>query len=220
MTVNGKEISAAAVQRKFYFALNKPKGFICRCGRPVCKFCMRWLLPLACFSCRASQGCMCKCLRVTNRPAHVCCRSNVGLHEDGGEGRLVVSLFDEWIARWQQRQAAKARAGGGGGKPVAPRLFTVGRLDVQSVGLIFVTNDGDWAHRCGGCRHRVAGRVLVGQRPAEGLHCRVTIFACGRAAILALNCTAPGAPPASISRFPQTLNNTAYCVSAWSSPAG
>ena len=71
----------------------------------------------------------------------------MGLQEDGGEGRLVVSLFDDWIARWQQRQAARARAGGGGGKPVAPRLFTVGRLDVQSVGLIFVTNDGDWAHR-------------------------------------------------------------------------
>ena len=33
-------------------------------------------------------------------------------------------------------------------KPV-PRLFTVGRLDVQSVGLIFITNDGEWASRYG-----------------------------------------------------------------------
>lgn len=89
--------------------------------------------------------CMCVCRAASlNLPP---CRSNVGLQEDGGEGRLVVSLFDDWIERWQQRQAAKARAGGSGGKPVAPRLFTVGRLDVQSVGLIFVTNDGDWAHR-------------------------------------------------------------------------
>lgn len=40
VTVNGREISAAAVQRKFYFALNKPKGYICRCAagllRSVC----------------------------------------------------------------------------------------------------------------------------------------------------------------------------------------
>ena len=30
---------------------------------------------------------------------------------------------------------------------IPPRLYTVGRLDVASVGLIFVTNDGDWAHK-------------------------------------------------------------------------
>ena len=110
VSVNGREISAAAAQRKFYFALNKPKGFVC---------------------------------------------SNKSEHEDGGEGRLVVSLFDDWIARWRQRQARLARGGGGGDRgsggggatAVPPRLFTVGRLDVQSVGLIFVTNDGDWAHK-------------------------------------------------------------------------
>jgi 16S rRNA U516 pseudouridylate synthase RsuA-like enzyme len=30
---------------------------------------------------------------------------------------------------------------------IPPRLFTVGRLDVASVGLVFVTNDGDWAQK-------------------------------------------------------------------------
>ena len=101
--MNDRQVSAAAAQRKFYFALNKPKGFIC---------------------------------------------SNKSEHEDGGEGRLVVSLFDDWIARWQFRESARARASGGTApKPVRPRLFTVGRLDVASVGLIFVTNDGDWAHK-------------------------------------------------------------------------
>ncbi|EFN50580.1 hypothetical protein CHLNCDRAFT_14498, partial [Chlorella variabilis] len=98
VAVSGREISAAAVQRKYYFALNKPKGYIC---------------------------------------------SNKSEHEDGGEGRLVISLFDDWLARWRQRQARPG--GGGGGLP--PRLFTVGRLDVASIGLIFVTNDGDWAHK-------------------------------------------------------------------------
>ncbi|KAI3428645.1 hypothetical protein D9Q98_007468 [Chlorella vulgaris] len=100
VAVNGREISTAAVQRKFYFALNKPKGFIC---------------------------------------------SNKSEHDDGGEGRLVINLFDDWLARWQLRQARIACGGGSGGPP--PRLFTVGRLDAQSVGLIFVTNDGDWAHK-------------------------------------------------------------------------
>ncbi|KAL4433084.1 hypothetical protein ABPG77_006511 [Micractinium sp. CCAP 211/92] len=101
VTVNGREISREAVQRKYYFALNKPKGFIC---------------------------------------------SNKSEYEDGGEGRLVISLFDDWLARWRQRQARLSR-GGGGPAGLPPRLFTVGRLDVQSVGLIFVTNDGDWAHK-------------------------------------------------------------------------
>jgi 16S rRNA U516 pseudouridylate synthase RsuA-like enzyme len=100
VSVNGREISAAAAQRKFYFALNKPKGFIC---------------------------------------------SNKSEHEDGGEGRLVINLFDEWLGRWAQRQGRISAGGGAGGPP--PRLFTVGRLDVQSIGLIFVTNDGDWAHK-------------------------------------------------------------------------
>lgn len=102
VVVNGRQLSGASAERKFYFALNKPKGFIC---------------------------------------------SNKSEHEDGGEGRLVISLFDDWLARWRERQARVAAGGGERGLP--PRLFTVGRLDVASVGLIFVTNDGDWAHRCG-----------------------------------------------------------------------
>ncbi|PSC70832.1 6-phosphofructo-2-kinase fructose-2,6-bisphosphatase-like isoform X2 [Micractinium conductrix] len=104
VSVSGRDISAAAAagsQRKFYFALNKPKGYIC---------------------------------------------SNKSEHDDGGEGRLVIDLFDEWLAGWRQRAARRSHEGGApAGLP--PRLFTVGRLDVQSVGLIFVTNDGDWAHK-------------------------------------------------------------------------
>jgi 16S rRNA U516 pseudouridylate synthase RsuA-like enzyme len=118
VVVNGKQLSGASAERKFYFALNKPKGFIC---------------------------------------------SNKSEHEDGGEGRLVISLFDDWLARWRERQARIAAGGGERGLP--PRLFTVGRLDVASVGLIFVTNDGDWAHRwdlgrrCRGARQHAARSV-------------------------------------------------------------
>jgi pseudouridine synthase len=89
---DGKVMTKTAVTNKYYFAMNKPKGYICT---------------------NAKDG-------------------------QGGSGdRLVVDLFDKWIADWKQKHPKSS---------LVPRLFTVGRLDVQSVGLIFVTNDGDWAH--------------------------------------------------------------------------
>jgi pseudouridine synthase len=90
--VNGKPISASAIPRRFYFALNKPKGYIC---------------------------------------------SNVSGDGYQGEGRLVVDLFNEWLQKHKQKNP----------KSMRPRLFTVGRLDSQSIGLVFVTNDGDWAQQ-------------------------------------------------------------------------
>ena len=50
----------------------------------------------------------------------------------------MVDLFEGWLKEWRRRHPKSS---------VVPRLYTVGRLDVQSVGLIFVTNDGDWAAR-------------------------------------------------------------------------
>jgi pseudouridine synthase len=89
---DGKIMTKTAVTNKYYFAMNKPKGYICT---------------------NARDG-------------------------EGGSGdRLVVDLFDGWISDWKRKHPNSS---------LAPRLFTVGRLDVQSVGLIFVTNDGDWAH--------------------------------------------------------------------------
>lgn len=71
-----------------------------------------------------------------NKPkGHVCSSQGDG---SGGSGdRLVVDLFDDWLQGWKARHP---------GSTNMPRLFTVGRLDMQSVGLLFVTNDGDWAH--------------------------------------------------------------------------
>ncbi|KDP32584.1 hypothetical protein JCGZ_13134 [Jatropha curcas] len=70
---------------KVYFALNKPKGYICSSGEK--------------------------------------------------ESKSVISLFDDYFKGWERRNSGLPK----------PRLFTVGRLDVATSGLIIVTNDGDFA---------------------------------------------------------------------------
>eukprot|EP00887_Chlorella_sp_A99_P004816 scaffold4.g4816.t1 len=95
-----------------------------------------------------------------NKPKASCCAAGGRRRRQGetnragdaaeGDARLVVDLLAPWLAQWRERERARQRGSGGGGGcggGLPPRLFTVGRLDVQSVGLIFVTNDGDWANR-------------------------------------------------------------------------
>ncbi|XP_078427604.1 pseudouridine synthase family protein [Wolffia australiana] len=83
--VNGNRLPKK-LPPKLYFALNKPKGYIC---------------------------------------------------SNGEEARSVVSLFDDYWKRWTERNPGVPK----------PRLFTVGRLDVSTTGLIVVTNDGDFAQK-------------------------------------------------------------------------
>ena len=92
LTVDGRLVPTRQAAQRFYFALNKPKGYIC--------------------STTAVQ------------------------RGDGTAPRLLLSLFDAWLQKtWRPLHAAP------GLQP--PRLFSVGRLDAQSVGLIFITNDGE-----------------------------------------------------------------------------
>lgn len=72
---------------KFYFLVNKPKGYICS-----------------------------------------------GTSESG---KTAISILDEYMGVWRKRNA---------GVP-PPRLFTVGRLDVATTGLLLITNDGAFAQR-------------------------------------------------------------------------
>ncbi|XP_012570076.1 putative ribosomal large subunit pseudouridine synthase SVR1, chloroplastic isoform X2 [Cicer arietinum] len=53
------------------------------------------------------------------------------------ESKSVLSLFDDFLSSWDKKHP---------GVPM-PRLFTVGRLDVATTGLLIVTNDGDFAQR-------------------------------------------------------------------------
>jgi len=83
--VNGNRISKK-LPPKLYFAVNKPKGYICSCGE---------------------------------------------------ESKSVVSLFNDYLKGWNKLQPGLPK----------PRLFTVGRLDVATAGLIIVTNDGEFAQK-------------------------------------------------------------------------
>lgn len=89
ITVDGKPV-AAHQQAKLYFALNKPKGYIC---------------------------------------------SNTPSAEAQQTPRLAVDLLSD-VVRDLHKKNTRSNA-------LPPRLFTVGRLDVQSTGLVLVTNDGE-----------------------------------------------------------------------------
>ncbi|KQK23602.1 putative ribosomal large subunit pseudouridine synthase SVR1, chloroplastic [Brachypodium distachyon] len=83
--VNGNRISKK-LPPKLYFAVNKPKGYICSSGE---------------------------------------------------ESKSVISLLDDYLKGWNKIQPGIPK----------PRLFTVGRLDVATTGLIIVTNDGEFAQK-------------------------------------------------------------------------
>ncbi|GMH11247.1 hypothetical protein Nepgr_013088 [Nepenthes gracilis] len=66
-----------------------------------------------------------------NKPKGYICSSG------GKEFNSVMGLFDDYLKSWDKRKAGQQK----------PRLFTVGRLDVATSGLIIVTNDGEFAQK-------------------------------------------------------------------------
>lgn len=70
-----------------------------------------------------------------NKPKGYLCANSV---PDGSRQRLAIDLLQEWVEQtWKPDHK--------GQNALPPRFFTVGRLDAQTTGLIFVTNDGQWA---------------------------------------------------------------------------
>lgn len=90
ISLDGK-LLALQKPKKVYFALNKPKGYIC-----------------SSFTGDNAQQ----------------------------SPRLAVDLLSGWVQQQLKKTSQASQAS------LPPRLFTVGRLDVQSTGLILVTNDG------------------------------------------------------------------------------
>eukprot|EP00882_Tetradesmus_deserticola_P009011 GHRQ01009506.1.p1 GENE.GHRQ01009506.1~~GHRQ01009506.1.p1 ORF type:complete len:197 (+),score=35.10 GHRQ01009506.1:192-782(+) len=60
-------------------------------------------------------------------PGYIC--SNVS---HNAPGKRAADLLQPWLDSWRQQHKGQ----------LPPRLFTVGRLDVATSGLIFLTNDG------------------------------------------------------------------------------
>ncbi|GFH07162.1 S4 RNA-binding domain-containing protein [Haematococcus lacustris] len=71
---------------------------------------------------------------VVNKPKGYICSSAVS---EDKPGMRVIDLLQPWVDIWRKDPKHKGL--------LPPRFFTVGRLDVASTGLLFVTNDGQWA---------------------------------------------------------------------------
>ena len=75
---------------------------------------------------------------LVNKPkGYLCSNRPAGGTVSGRESKLVLDLFEDWRETWRKRHPGK----------LPPRLFTVGRLDVNTTGMLLVTTDGQWCQR-------------------------------------------------------------------------
>jgi len=88
LVVDGNVVEGRA-QQKYYFVVNKPRGYLCSASQP------------------------------------------------DYQGKLVLDIMATFVAKWERKNPGQ----------IPPRLFTVGRLDRQTSGLLLITNDGQWANQ-------------------------------------------------------------------------
>lgn len=155
--VDGRPLQLSSLKEQLvYFAVNKPKV-----GEKAFR-----LGPEPCIPSRHITA----VVTLHFAPQGYICSNNEG-PESGKQGRRVVDLLSPWLKAWAKKGGSEvrwrfcwpalARQHGAHLRPsmhsvyalytytpghpqgrLPPRLFTVGRLDVASTGLIFVTNDG------------------------------------------------------------------------------
>jgi pseudouridine synthase len=83
--------------------------------------------------------------------------------------KAVVDLFRPWLERHLEKmeKSNNPKKNHRGSEEeqdtlvLPPRLFTVGRLDVATTGLLLVTNDGDWANRIAHPKYGVLKEYVV-----------------------------------------------------------
>ena len=78
--------------------------------------------------------------------------SNRGEKEETGTGgKKALDLLQTWTEQWKKGNPGK----------LPPRLFTVGRLDVQTTGMLLVTTDGKWSQRVAHPSSGVVKRYVI-----------------------------------------------------------
>ncbi|CAK7325417.1 unnamed protein product [Dovyalis caffra] len=138
--VNGNRLPRR-LPPKVYFALNKPKGYICSSGEK--------------------------------------------------QSKSVMCLFDDYFKSWDKRNPGLSK----------PRLFTVGRLDVATTGLIIVTNDGDFAQEIAHPSSNLSKEYIA---TIDGVVNKRHLFAISKGTVIeGVHCT-----PDSVELLPQQPNTS------------
>ena len=95
---------------------------------------------------------------LVNKPKGYVCSTKTGGMNNRGEkeeagtgGKKALDLLQAWTEQWKKGNPGK----------LPPRLFTVGRLDVQTTGMLLVTTDGKWSQRVAHPSSGVVKRYVI-----------------------------------------------------------